>query len=434
MSLREEEKSGSSCPNQPNSKKRSSGNSQKKVVKCLKHYSSNHRILLVGEGDFSFSLSLGMAFGDASNIVATSLDSYDVVIKKYKEAKTNLENLHSLGAQLLHEVDALQMKLHRDLQMQKFDWIIYNFPHAGFFGPEDDQKVIKKHRNLVSGFYKNASGMLCPKGEVHVTHKTSDPFQSWNIEELATQNSLTLLERIKFKLKDYPGYSNKRGDGNRSDESFPLGECSTYKFVLFSKGSSKEDGLCNCKPPLKKVEHTSWSKKNPNRRFMGCPKYGGPESVHCKSVDWIDPPLSESRYKEAMYELHLIRRERDEKERLMKSLTHQRKEKEAEIEALVEEKIQNEKLMVALKSQNKEMLAYIEELMVSLTHQRNEKEAAIEALPEERIQKKKLMEALKSPNKETDAFEIWQNKLYKRCLMVSAVLVVGYWCCRSKKR
>lgn len=41
----------------------------------IKHYSSCHRILLVGEGDFSFSTCLASAFGRASNMVATSLDS-----------------------------------------------------------------------------------------------------------------------------------------------------------------------------------------------------------------------------------------------------------------------------------------------------------------------------------------------------------------------
>ncbi|KAK2986955.1 hypothetical protein RJ640_004916 [Escallonia rubra] len=44
--------------------------------KWVSHYSSSHRILLVGEGDFSFSLSLALSFASASNIVATSLDSY----------------------------------------------------------------------------------------------------------------------------------------------------------------------------------------------------------------------------------------------------------------------------------------------------------------------------------------------------------------------
>ena len=44
--------------------------------KWVKNYSSNHQILLVGEGDFSFSLSLAHTFGSASNILASSLDPY----------------------------------------------------------------------------------------------------------------------------------------------------------------------------------------------------------------------------------------------------------------------------------------------------------------------------------------------------------------------
>jgi 25S rRNA (uracil2634-N3)-methyltransferase len=42
--------------------------------KSIMHYSSSHKILLVGEGDFSFTLCLAKAFGSAVNIVATSLD------------------------------------------------------------------------------------------------------------------------------------------------------------------------------------------------------------------------------------------------------------------------------------------------------------------------------------------------------------------------
>lgn len=49
-----------------------------RVEKRIKHYSSNHKILLVGEGDFSFSKCLANAFGSASNITATSLDSQGI--------------------------------------------------------------------------------------------------------------------------------------------------------------------------------------------------------------------------------------------------------------------------------------------------------------------------------------------------------------------
>ncbi|XP_071698480.1 heavy metal-associated isoprenylated plant protein 41-like isoform X2 [Rutidosis leptorrhynchoides] len=112
-------------------------------VKSVKHYNSENEILLVGEGDFSFSLCLANAFGSASNIVATSLDSYDDVIKKYNGAATNLLRLRSYGAQLLHRVDATKMQFHPYLRNRKFDRIIYNFPHAGFIGLENDPQVIE---------------------------------------------------------------------------------------------------------------------------------------------------------------------------------------------------------------------------------------------------------------------------------------------------
>ena len=48
-----------------------------------KHYSSKHRILLVGEGDFSFTLCLARAFGSARNMVATSLDTQGTCIYIY---------------------------------------------------------------------------------------------------------------------------------------------------------------------------------------------------------------------------------------------------------------------------------------------------------------------------------------------------------------
>jgi hypothetical protein len=43
--------------------------------KWITHYSSHQKILLVGEGDFSFAACLGKAFGSAASMVATSLDS-----------------------------------------------------------------------------------------------------------------------------------------------------------------------------------------------------------------------------------------------------------------------------------------------------------------------------------------------------------------------
>lgn len=86
------------------------------------------------------------------------------------------------------------------------------------------------HRRLLDGFFHNASGMLRPNGEIHVNHKNSIPYCHWKLEELASRNSLRLIECVAFKKEDYPGYENKRGSGSRCDEQFLLGECCTFKF------------------------------------------------------------------------------------------------------------------------------------------------------------------------------------------------------------
>ncbi|KAK3424664.1 hypothetical protein EUGRSUZ_F01443 [Eucalyptus grandis] len=201
--------------------------------KWLERYSPHHQILLVGEGDFSFSSSLASAFGSASNMTATSLDHYDALIRKYEKAKSNLGKLKKLGASLLHGVDATKLKYHPDLRVRKFDRIIFNFPHAGFLGKENNVQLIDMHRILMNGFFRNASQMLRADGEVHVNHKTKAPYCHWKLEELASWNSLKLIDQTAFESKNYPGYHHKRGDGHRSDELFHLGPCSTFKFRFY---------------------------------------------------------------------------------------------------------------------------------------------------------------------------------------------------------
>jgi len=81
--------------------------------------------------------------------------------------------------------------------------------------------------------------MLRANGEIHISHKTTAPFSHWNIENLAEQCLLTLIECADFNREDYPGYNNKRGDGNRCDEPFPLDKCCTYKFAYIPQSKRK---------------------------------------------------------------------------------------------------------------------------------------------------------------------------------------------------
>ncbi|KAL6999073.1 25S rRNA (uracil2634-N3)-methyltransferase [Sarracenia purpurea var. burkii] len=105
---------------------------ENKEEKRIMHYSSSHKILLVGEGDFSFAACLATAFGSAANIIATSLDSKELLSLKHPSAVANLEQLKRLGDIVLHEVDVRTMTQDTRLSSKIFDRIVFNFPHAGF--------------------------------------------------------------------------------------------------------------------------------------------------------------------------------------------------------------------------------------------------------------------------------------------------------------
>ncbi|XP_022959460.1 uncharacterized protein At4g26485-like [Cucurbita moschata] len=204
--------------------------------KTIMHYKSSHTILLVGEGDFSFSACLAKAFGSAANMVATSLDSNEVLLRKYSRVAANLEALGLLGGTVLHEVDATAMSRHCSLCYKEFDRIIFNFPHAGFSFPESDAVQIKLHQDLVRGFLREARKLVSDKGEIHITHKISHPYCEWEIEKLAKKEGLLLKETAEFSRWDYPNYENKRGGGGNSDHAFPVGAvgaCATFKFVRY---------------------------------------------------------------------------------------------------------------------------------------------------------------------------------------------------------
>ncbi|XP_057460924.1 uncharacterized protein LOC130751350 [Actinidia eriantha] len=201
-----------------------------RVERWMKHYSSFQKILLVGEGDFSFSACLAVAFGCAHNIIATSLDSRVFLSSNYRKAMFNIESLTSRGAEVVHGVDATQMANHFLFRDMTFDRIVFNFPHAGFYSDESRELHLRRQRKLIRLFMKNAKKMIGKRGEIHVSHKSNAFFREWNLEQLATNEGLRLIESSRFNFIDYPGYHTKYGFGG--DKNFNCNPSKNYKFGL----------------------------------------------------------------------------------------------------------------------------------------------------------------------------------------------------------
>ncbi|XP_048497843.1 uncharacterized protein At4g26485-like [Beta vulgaris subsp. vulgaris] len=158
----------------------------KEIVRKIGSYTSAQRILLVGEGDFSFSSCLAVAFGTSHNITATSLNSEDFLINNYAKFLTNKAQLETRGSMVLHDVDSRIMLKHPIIGSMVFGRIIFNFPHAGKFGKTDTE--LRLHQKLVRGFLKNAKKMIGEDGEIHITSKSNGFFLEWDIPKIGSDH------------------------------------------------------------------------------------------------------------------------------------------------------------------------------------------------------------------------------------------------------
>nr|DAD37091.1 TPA_asm: hypothetical protein HUJ06_007732 [Nelumbo nucifera] len=100
---------------------------------------------------------LAKAFGSVTNMVATSLDNEDSLECKYSYAIGNVIKLEEMGCVVvLYRIDATKMSHHFFLKTQRFDRIVYNFPHVGFLYPKASYCQIELNKKLVKGFMENA--------------------------------------------------------------------------------------------------------------------------------------------------------------------------------------------------------------------------------------------------------------------------------------
>ena len=99
-------------------------------------YTLAQSILVVGDGDFSFSEGLAAHRGGGAGILATSLDSRTKVIAKYPGSEARLARLASRGVSVRHKVDATQLgKCLRRVERPEggYHRIVFNFPHSGLW-------------------------------------------------------------------------------------------------------------------------------------------------------------------------------------------------------------------------------------------------------------------------------------------------------------
>lgn len=213
-------------------------------------FQAEDRILLVGEGDFSFAKSIVEEHG-CCDVTATCFDSQEELFEKYKpQAQEHVTYLDEEGQTVLHGIDATKLDKTKYLKKsgELFDVILFNFPHVG--GKSTDvNRQVRFNQELLVKFFGSAMPLLGDKGVIVVTLFEGEPYTLWNIRDLARHSDLEVQRSFKFQAEAYPGYSHARTLGNIEGGGGWKGEDRDARSYVFQK-----KGAAKAPTPQKKRE------------------------------------------------------------------------------------------------------------------------------------------------------------------------------------
>jgi 25S rRNA (uracil2634-N3)-methyltransferase len=248
---------------------------QQKPAKAFIPFAKDSKILLVGEGDFTFAKSIvEEAYIEPHNLIATSYDSLDELKAKYPGVEDTLAVLQEFGVDVRHEIDATNLlqslklnpskpKSNRPLFSDRgfLDYIMFNFPHTGR-GMKDVDRNIRDHQNLLLAYFKSCKSVFklvnnqsqndfggyqptTNKGKIILSLFEGEPYISWGVKILGRSEDYRVERSGKFEWQTFPQYHHKRTNGIRGTTK-PAAERDARIYV-FEQHEKKEQNPKNDK-------------------------------------------------------------------------------------------------------------------------------------------------------------------------------------------
>ena len=150
------------------------------------------RVLIVGDGDLSYSLALQRAFGSVIELTATVLPSAEELVATYTNAAANAAELEGCEAAVRYGVDATALRTGIDAS-GLYDDIVFNYPHLGDSGLADEAAHARRHSVLIAHFLHEAAALLRPGGRAHLT-LSGKQRTTWSVEAAAARHGLALAQ------------------------------------------------------------------------------------------------------------------------------------------------------------------------------------------------------------------------------------------------
>eukprot|EP00457_Paulinella_chromatophora_P006850 gb/GEZN01006870.1/.p1 GENE.gb/GEZN01006870.1/~~gb/GEZN01006870.1/.p1 ORF type:complete len:367 (-),score=26.77 gb/GEZN01006870.1/:382-1482(-) len=206
-------------------------------------------VLVVGDGDFSFSESLMDMVGRDVRITATGLDTEAEVLVKYPSAAGHIRAVRSKGGRVEHGVDATA--LHAIFPKERFDLVIFNFPHSG-------QQRVHVNRVLLRDFFSSAARLFVSEGQVNLTLKCKPPYSEWQMDEAATSAGFRRQAALYFDVKAFTHYAHVTTDPNAKQIDYRA-----VKTFVFACQAVSESWRIE---PLSEDGQTTITTKNPGQK------------------------------------------------------------------------------------------------------------------------------------------------------------------------
>ena len=213
-------------------------------------YHSGQRVLLVGEGNFSFALALTTLFdGEGANVLATTLDRPGVARAAYPDMRDIELSLEAAGAAVRFNVDVEDGDTLRRVAKEwwnagndpearadrerggggrgfsectprtssgagpggafrGFDRVAWNFPDAGV--GTVGRLAVRANQDLLDAFFRVSKSLLSKQGEVLLTLSDDEHRARWNAAGVAARAGFVFRAALPFEPRDFPGYEHFR--------------------------------------------------------------------------------------------------------------------------------------------------------------------------------------------------------------------------------